>query len=123
MVITVVSLPPSKLYAKRSYRSQTDPPPGGWGSNPDDLKDGDDWEAEDSEGQYICAELKLGRGHPILFNSDACTYLFEAGGKFYFWFCIDLAVSEIISPTSLDEIIKIMTEKGDGALKTKKILG
>lgn len=42
--------------------------------------------------------------------------------KFYFWYCLDLAVSEITSPTNLDEIIKTMKEKGEKALKTKKIL-
>jgi hypothetical protein len=49
-------------------------------------------------------------------------YMFEAGGKFYFWYCIDLAVSEITSPTELDEIINVMKEKGEEVLKTKKIL-
>lgn len=48
--------------------------------------------------------------------------MFEAGGKFYFWYCIDLAVSEITSPTNLDGIIKVMKEKGEEVLKTKKIL-
>lgn len=48
--------------------------------------------------------------------------MFEAGGKFYFWYCIDPAVSEVTSPTNLDEIIKIMKEKGEEALKTKKFL-
>lgn len=48
--------------------------------------------------------------------------MFEAGGKFYFWYCIDLAVSEITSPITLDEIIKIMKENGEEALKTKKML-
>lgn len=48
--------------------------------------------------------------------------MFEAGGKFYFWYCMDLAVSEIISPTNLDEIIKVIKEKGVEALKIKKLL-
>lgn len=47
--------------------------------------------------------------------------MFEAGGKFYFWYCMDLSVSEITSPRKLDEIIKTMKEKGEGALKIKKI--
>ena len=55
-----------------------------------------------------------------MFNLAGFIYLFEAGGKFYFWFGTDHVVSEIISPTSLDEILKVMTEKGDEALKTKK---
>lgn len=57
-----------------------------------------------------------------MFYYPGFTYMFEAGGKFYFWHCIDLAVSEITSPTNLDEIIKTMKEKGNKALKTKKIL-
>ena len=48
-------------------------------------------------------------------------YLFEAGGKFYFWYCVSYDVFEIISPTTLDEIIKTMKEKGDRAVKTKTI--
>lgn len=32
----------------------------------------------------------------------------------------DLAVSEITSPTNLDEIIEVMKNKGEKALKTKK---
>lgn len=49
-------------------------------------------------------------------------YMFEAGGKFYFWYFLDLAVSEITSPTNLDEIIEVMRDKGEKALKTKEIL-
>ncbi|KAJ9216919.1 hypothetical protein DTO166G4_1379 [Paecilomyces variotii] len=97
-----------------------DDPPSGWGAKPQDLEDEDDWEAEDSMGQCLCAELKLGRGRPIMFNCTGLAYMFEAGGKFYFWYCIDLAVSEITSPTKLDEIIKVMKEKGEDALKLKK---
>ena len=41
----------------------------------------------------------------------------EAGGKFYFWYCLDLAVSEIISPTNLDEIIEVMRDKGEKDLR------
>lgn len=48
--------------------------------------------------------------------------MFEAGGKFYFWYFLDLAVSEITSPTNLDEIIEVMRDKGEKALKTKEIL-
>ena len=55
-----------------------------------------------------------------MFHYPGLTYMFEAGGKFYFWYCIDLAVSEITSATNLDEIIKMMKEKGEEALKTKK---
>ena len=57
-----------------------------------------------------------------MYNFTGLTYMFEAGKKFYFWYCLDLAVSEITSPTNLDEIIKTMKEKGEKALKTKKIL-
>lgn len=57
-----------------------------------------------------------------MFHSTGLTYMFEAGGKFYFWYCLDFAVSEITSPTNLDDIIRAMKEKGEDALKTKKIL-
>jgi hypothetical protein len=50
-------------------------------------------------------------------------YLFEAGGKFYFWYCVGLDVFEITSPTTLDEIIKAMNlGKGDRVMKTKRNL-
>lgn len=29
-----------------------------------------------------------------MFHSTGLTYMFEAGGKFYFWYCLDLAVSK-----------------------------
>lgn len=54
--------------------------PGGWGAKSEDIDD-DDWEADDSEGQWICAELNLGRGCPIMYNSAGLTYMFEAGKK------------------------------------------
>ena len=56
-----------------------------------------------------------------MYNSTGLTYMFDAGGKFYFWYCLDLAVSEITSPTNLDEIIELMRDKGEKALKTKNI--
>ncbi|KAJ5176640.1 uncharacterized protein N7482_002517 [Penicillium canariense] len=95
-------------------------PPRGWGTKPEDLEYEDDWEADDSVGQWLGAELNLGIGRPIMFHYRGLTYMFEAGGKFYSWYCIDLAVSEITSPTNLDEIIRIMKEKGEEALKDQK---
>ena len=44
-------------------------------------------------------------------------HMFEAGGKFYFWYFLDLAVSEITSPTNLDEIIEVMRDKGEKDLR------
>ena len=48
-------------------------------------------------------------------------YMYEARGKFYFWNTIGFTVSEITSPRALDEIIKVMKEKGEDALRTKNI--
>lgn len=69
----------------------------------------------------MCAQLHLGKGRPIMFNHGDLTYMFEAGGKFYFWETVGFSVSEITSPTALDEIIKVMKEKGENALRTKII--
>ncbi|KAJ5120308.1 uncharacterized protein N7515_009696 [Penicillium bovifimosum] len=99
-----------------------DDPPSGWGSKPEDLEYVDDWEAEDSFGQELCKQMNLGRGHPIMCHCTKNAYLFEAGGKFYFWYWVGLDVLEITSPTTLDEIIKTMKENGDAAVKTKRIL-
>lgn len=70
MVATVVSLPLSKLVLNASVAHRLT------------HHGGDDWEADDHDGQWICARLKLGRGGPIMFNLAGFTYLFEAGGKF-----------------------------------------
>jgi hypothetical protein len=48
--------------------------------------------------------------------------LFETGGKFYFWFCMDYAVSEITFPRKLDDIIRVMKEKGKEGLWLKALL-
>lgn len=55
-------------------------------------------------------------------HCTAPAYLFEAGGKFYFWYCAGLDVFEITSPKTLDEIIKTMKEKGEDAVKTKRLV-
>ncbi|KAJ5608877.1 hypothetical protein N7528_009444 [Penicillium herquei] len=86
-----------------------DDPPSGWGSNSEDLEYEEDWEAEDSFAQELCEKMKPGRGCPLI-------------GKFYFWYCVGLEVFEITSPTTLDEIIKTMKERGDRAVKTKRLL-
>lgn len=57
-----------------------------------------------------------------MLNLDGMTYMFEAGGKFYIWCSFDIAVYAITSPTKLDEIIEVMREKGDEALKLKRIM-
>ncbi|KAJ5369621.1 hypothetical protein N7509_014233 [Penicillium cosmopolitanum] len=87
-----------------------------------DLEYEDNWEAEDRFGQHICEQLNLGRGRPIMCHCTDHAYLFEAGGKFYFWYCVGLDVFEITSPITLDEIIKTMKEKGDGGVKTKRLV-
>ena len=56
-----------------------------------------------------------------MFDHGDLTYMFEARGKFYFWNTIGFTVSEITSPRALDEIIKVMKEKGEDALRTKNI--
>jgi hypothetical protein len=48
--------------------------------------------------------------------------MFAAGTKFYFWFCMDFAVSEIIFPAQLDDIIRVMKEKGKSGLRLKALL-
>lgn len=57
-----------------------------------------------------------------MFNLEGMTYMFEASRKFYPWCSIDIAVYEITSPTNLDEIIEVMREKGDEALKLIRIM-
>lgn len=57
-----------------------------------------------------------------MFEYSGLAYMFEAGGNFYFWYCMDPAVSEITPPVKPDEIIKTMKEKEERVLKTKKIL-
>ncbi|CAI7630139.1 hypothetical protein N7533_004082 [Penicillium manginii] len=99
-----------------------DVPPSGWGSKPEDLEHLEDWEAEDSMGQHLCEEMNLGRGRPIMCHCTDNAYLFEAGGKFYFWYCVGLDLFEIISPNTLEQIIKTMKERGDDGVKTKKLL-
>lgn len=98
-----------------------DDPPPGWGWKPEDLVYEEDWEAEDSWAQELCEQLDLGRGRPIMCHCTDLAYLFEAGGKFYFWYCVGTDVLEITSPKTLDGIIKTMKEKGDFAVKTKRI--
>jgi hypothetical protein len=57
-----------------------------------------------------------------MFYDGGLTYLFEAGGKFYFWCCMDYAVSEITFPRKLDDIIRVMKEKGKDGLRLKTLI-
>ena len=56
-----------------------------------------------------------------MYSPGGYLLMFEAGGKFYFWNRVDWGVYEIVSSTDLDEIVAIMRNKGENALKSKAI--
>ena len=69
----------------------------------------------------MTAEYRLGRGRPVMYSPGGYLLMFEAGGKFYFWNRVDWGVYEIVSSTDLDEIVAIMRDKGENALKSTAI--
>jgi hypothetical protein len=96
-------------------------PPNGWTVDPKELNYEYEWAADDSIGQELTADYRLGKGYPVMYCPDGCLLMFKAGGKFYWWNRIDWGVYEIVSSTDLGEIITIMKEKGENAVRSKLV--
>lgn len=95
--------------------------PPGWTTDPEELDYENEWATEDSLGQTMTRNMKLGRGEPIMFHDADCTIMFKAGERYYFWNRLDCNVYEILDFHKLSDIITLMIEKGERHLRLKAL--
>lgn len=88
---------------------------------PEELDYKTDWAPEDSWGYQIGVDYKLGKCIPVMCDLIGSEVIFTAGGKFYEWNQLADSLHQILHPTSLDEIITVMKEKGRRGLKWKSL--
>lgn len=48
-------------------------------------------------------------------------WFFESEGKYYFWQELECGIFEVVKPKSLHEILAVMKEKGEKALKYREL--
>lgn len=89
--------------------------------DPEELDYETDWAPEHSWEYQIGVEYKLGQCIPVMCTPDYGEVIFTAGGKFYEWNQIECSLRQILFPTTLDEIIAAMKEKGGHGLKWKSL--
>lgn len=80
-----------------------------------------DWAPGDGGGYQIGIEYNLGERIPLMCDPFGSEVIFTAGGKFYEWNQLADSVHQIVSPTTLDEIITVMKEEGRRGLKWKEL--
>ena len=89
--------------------------------DPEELDYETDWAPEGSWGYQIGVDYGLGKCIPVMCDPIGGGLIFMAGGKFYELDQLGGGLCQIISPTSLDEIIAVMKGKGLRGLKTKQL--
>jgi hypothetical protein len=88
---------------------------------PEELDYETDWAPENSWGYQIGVEYKLGKCIPLMCDPVGGEVIFTAGGNFYEWSQLADSLRQIVFPTSLDEIIAVMKEKGRWGLRWKSL--
>jgi hypothetical protein len=89
--------------------------------DPEELDYETDWAPEDSWGHQIGVSYRLGECIPVMCDPVGGEVIFTAGGNFYEWNQLNISLRQIISPTTLDEIVAVMKEKGYRGLKFKSV--
>lgn len=88
---------------------------------PEELDYETEWAPEDSWGYQIGVAYNLGKCTPVMCDPVGSEVIFTAGGKFYEWNQLSACLRQITYPTSLEEIIAVMKEKGRRGLKWKSM--
>lgn len=89
--------------------------------DPEELDYETDWSPEDSWGYQIGVAYRLGECIPVMCPPDGGEVIFTAGGNFYEWNQLNISLRQILFPTTLDEIVAVMKEKGHRGLKFKSL--
>lgn len=89
--------------------------------DPEGLDYKSDWAPEDSWGYQIGVNYKLGKFIPVMCDPIGSEVIFTAGRNFYEGNQLSRSLRQILFPTSLDEIIIVMKEKGLLRLKWKPL--
>lgn len=89
--------------------------------DPEELDYETDWAPEGSWGHQIGVDYKLGKCIPVMCDLTGGDVIFMAGGKFYEFDQLGGSLYQIMSPTSLDEIIAAIKGKGFRGLKMKSL--
>jgi hypothetical protein len=98
--------------------------PEGWTTDPDMIGYDYYWAPQDSYGQCMAKEFGLNDPQPIMVttpDTGAPLVFFRSGEKFYFWNEVENNVWEVTKPGTLGEIIWVMINKGEKAVKSRKL--
>lgn len=89
--------------------------------DPEELDYEIDWAPEGSWGYQVGVDFELGNCIPVMCQPFEGGVIFTAGGKFYEGNQFSRSLRQILFPTSLNEIIIVMKEKGLLRLKWKPL--